>query len=742
MTTGEDDQQNIIQLFNDKYGKDLLDLEKCKEIQKQYSDRIKYIESELDLTNENSTIAQLINKIDKNVDLIDENLSKSNSVIADIKNDLDEVDEVRRTIQDYVDNINKLECLLQYLKVIQRIEFLRRFQMGMMKSVRQFFANLCEISRNLMNSNARNLRNHLKETLFHWHTILKEKFARDFEEVIKAIKWPFVNTNFSLQTPSQSNIQRLQIIAEYLLQIQMPEESSSPVITSALLSNFPPLCLPLHYLLVPLKRRFLYHFYGARQTNRIDKPEWYFTQILSWVRDHEDFVTKWIQPIIDRLGMHHIDAKMELMRGLVQLAVEKLYSDIPNLQFDDFVFSHCIDEALGFDRELRETYHYPSTQSSILAVLTQGSVFMKWMKMEHKYATEKMDVMLSPNIYETFQPISTDDDNLKITTCADNFMTLLQTITERYELLPQPGHRLQFLELQLELLDDFRVRLLQLVNAETGNVVESKLPMIANTLYYVENVLVDWGNTLHFLNLFYYKSQLENVESRNVPLLEYDGTPGFEMETETVFADTLSLYRHMRKDILCTLAETVLIEVKTRSKDYRRERWSTIPLNKEMRSMSLTPSACPLFEILGTRLHQLQKNLTGKLFKIVWQFIASQLDTYLFEDLVLDSRFNEGGALQFKFDITRNLYPLFSQFSEKPDNFFTQLNESCNLLTISKGSALLLRETLVALEGATGVEDRRGAALKEVGVVNFTPKMAVTILNQRTDITVQRMTID
>lgn len=75
---------------------------------------------------------------------------------------------------------------------------------------------------------------------------------------------------------------------------------------------------------------------------------------------------------------------MELMRGLVQLAVEKLYSDIPNLQFDDFVFSHCIDEALGFDRELRETYNYPSTQSSILAVLTQASVFVKWMNMERK----------------------------------------------------------------------------------------------------------------------------------------------------------------------------------------------------------------------------------------------------------------------------------------------------------------------------------------------------------------------
>lgn len=68
--------------------------------------------------------------------------------------------------------------------------------------------------------------------------------------------------------------------------------------------------------------------------------------------------------------------------------------------------------------------------------------------------------------------------------------------------------------------------------------------------------------------------------------------------------------------------------------------------------------------------------------------------------------------------------------------------EACNLLNISKGSALLLRETLLALEGATGVEDTRGRALKEVGVTNFSPKIAINILNQRTDITINRIVFD
>lgn len=45
-----------------------------------------------------------------------------------------------------------------------------------------------------------------------------------------------------------------------------------------------------------------------------------------------------------------------------------------------------------------------------------------------------------------------------------------------------------------------------------------------------------------------------------------------EFETDTVFAETLSLYRHMRKDLLFTVVESVITEVKIRSRMYRQER--------------------------------------------------------------------------------------------------------------------------------------------------------------------------
>ena len=105
---------------------------------------------------------------------------------------------------------------------------------------------------------------------------------------------------------------------------------------------------------------------------------------------------------------------------------------------------------------------------------------------------EKMDRILgSGTAFDTL--VSGDVDENHVTECADGFLTLLSTITERYEMLPQPGHRLQFLQLQLDLIDDFRVRLLQMLREENLDPLNSKFPNILNTVNYVRNVLEEWS---------------------------------------------------------------------------------------------------------------------------------------------------------------------------------------------------------------------------------------------------------
>jgi hypothetical protein len=57
-----------------------------------------------------------------------------------------------------------------------------------------------------------------------------------------------------------------------------------------------------------------------------------------------------------------------------------------------------------------------------------------------------------------------------------------------------------------------------------------------------------------------------------------------------------------------------------------------------------------------------------------WRFPVhpSPFPQFLYQKLVLMNNFNEGGALQLQFDMTRNLFPLFSQFTEKPENHFKE----------------------------------------------------------------------
>ena len=76
--------------------------------------------------------------------------------------------------------------------------------------------------------------------------------------------------------------------------------------------------------------------------------------------------------------------QVEFSRGLVELAMEKMNSDVPELMYDDHNYSHLIDETLTFDRELRMAHGYPASQPGCLHVLMQPQAFNKWLTIERK----------------------------------------------------------------------------------------------------------------------------------------------------------------------------------------------------------------------------------------------------------------------------------------------------------------------------------------------------------------------
>ncbi|XP_043282805.1 RAD50-interacting protein 1 [Venturia canescens] len=730
-----DIRQKVIDKFNAEFGSDLKNLDNIRQFNKQLEIEKNAIEASLSMasTEAPSKVKAALAYVDRIISEIDPLIEEGTKLSETIDNCLKEDNRLRQ-VQEIAERITELEKSLSYLRFIKCIENIsNELEMFILadddESAITMYTNLADISCQLHSSSCHHLSNYVRDTLHFWHNHLKEKLSEEYKEVLKTLKWPFCGSNASgLTTPMPDSMSRFKMLTEYLLQLHLPEETTTITVTSSLLTDFAPVCLPITLLVRPLRQRFIYHFTGSKQTNRRDKPEWFFTQILTWIKHHEQWVLKNVQPVVDAAGFNHINAQVEFMRALVQLAVEKLHAELPVVQYDDTLFAHLVDEALGFERELRDTLFYPASQPATVFVLTQAQIFVKWINMEKKYATEKMDSILSSeSAWERLA--GPDSDDMKVTECADAFLTLLMTISDRYNHLPQPGHRLQFLELQLELIDDCRVRLLQLLHEEYEDPLASLMPRILNTIHYISSVLIDWGVTVHFLQLHFFKKQFEAVETATDR--GTDSISGKEADEDegSVFDEAVALLQRLEKELVDEIVNTVALDVKAKSRPYRTDKWFAMQSEKEVASLSVTPSGCPMFEELATRLHDLRDALALPIFNKAWRNLAGQLDQYLLEEVVLVNQFNTGGAAQLQFDIIRNLFSLFGLYTSKPEAYFPLMREACALLNVLRGTAMLLLQTLEESNNA----ERANEVLVEIGVHKMSPEVAATILRTRTD---------
>ncbi|KAG9280328.1 RAD50-interacting protein 1 [Astyanax mexicanus] len=643
--------------------------------------------------------------------------------------------------------LDTLERHMKYLQCLARIEELSDSiqQFLMTNSVWEAIGavgNMATLDMGLQESGCSHLQAFLRETLHFWHKILKDKLASDFEEVLTQLHWPIVSPpTQSLSPPAnaQELNSQLELLVSQLLSLQMSDDLISEkkeLPTRPGLPQTPPLSLPIQIMLLPLSKRFRYHFTGNRQTNSLNKPEWYLTQVLVWMGHNSPFMEEKIQPILDRAGAN-VNAKVELCRGLLTLAQEKLTHDAPRLLYDDTLFCHLVDEVLQFEKELRSTHAYPSTYPGALPILLEETVFQKWLSVERKMAVEKVDAMLSTEgAWSSQYKDITDIDELKAPDCAETFMTLLLVITDRYRSLPCPQAQLSFLALQRELVDDFRIRLTQVMKEESRQPLGARYCAILNAANYISTVLSDWGDNVFFLQL---QQAAVSVGEEVLGPLGVTESGRLASLEGSLFEGLLALLERLRGDMLGRLLEAVMRDIKEKAYPYSRDKWISLPLQCDQATMSLSSSACPMLLCLRDHLLQLQQLLCLPLFQMFWQGLAERLDLFLYQDVILYNHFNEGGAAQLQFDMTRNLFPLFGHYCKRPENFFKHVKEACIILNLKVGPALLLCDVLKQAE--EGVEEGEASvrpqqptpesALNELGVYKLSASDAQILLNLR-----------
>ncbi|KAG1682586.1 RAD50-interacting protein 1 [Nymphon striatum] len=762
--------EKVIKILNVELGNDVSGLKRVPDLYKKYNDAKNSLESEFIVVS--SEAPNKITRALNEATSVIQNINTLSDAKVKLQNDvhkhllinqpsIDELKQLQLKIKEYEKYVNYLQWILtvdDLSSSIQAALVIRAED----KAVSDY-QSLSLLSQQVQSSKCTHLVYYINETVKYWFDLLKKKFGSEFEEILSTLKWPIVTTSQLNMTPNinpqlkQEALVRIEVVLKYLLQLQLPdyvttEEESSKVRT--LIPEFKSLSLPLQLLLKQLHKRFIYHFMGRKETNNLEKPEWYFTQVLSWIRDNSIFLDQVIQPILRKNNIH-VSAKVEFIQGLVQIVSEKLLKDIPILLDDDHLLSHTIDETLLFDKELQSLgYSGNNNQPGCLTVLTSEDVcFKRWLSMEKKYAVAKIDNMLSTaTAWKSVYVVQGELDELKVPECGEQFMTLIHTITGRYKCVPQPYHKLQFLNLQLELLDDFRLRLVQLMKSEEP--FESNFCPILNAINYVTTVLKEWCDLPFFLQMQCYKVQHQRLQ-KSLGIFELaediteeqrkifkaqlaklnkidfilENLPIESLSEGTVFDDFTDLLKHVQSEMITKLVDFVFMEVKAKSRQYRKDKWFSMDLTTNVINRTVSNSLCPILIVLQLNLQKLKNGLALTLFNLCWQKLTALINHFIFEEVVNLNIFNNGGAAQFNYDMTRNLFPLFTEYTQRPDNYFKEVKESCILLTLANGSALLLYELLT-----NPVNTDKNQALMEIGVNKLKPEQASNILSKRSEI--------
>ncbi|XP_031574184.1 RAD50-interacting protein 1-like isoform X2 [Actinia tenebrosa] len=648
-------------------------------------------------------------------------------VLEKAKSKVNKVKPLAEHLSHLADQVADIERFRTYISWIQKLEAVstgiqENLEVGILGAAVDQYSILAAVTKVLESSSCDNLKAFSQEMLIFWRRVLLEKLASEFDEVTKALRWPFTSLSTAPPLSTTSEVyKKLEKLFLLLLKIQDSKVSDNDESISKAGVKEKEVPLPIDWLLKPLRKRFKFHFYGKKQTNNLEKPEWFFTQILNWIKSHGDFIQHTVQPIFDKANLGYIDAKFEFIRGLLKITVEKMEHSVPLLLTDDALFSHFVDETLLFQQEVHNLYDYPTSDHQCLNVLVMPKCLDKWVELEHRYAKENLKSLVTSSTAwkGKYQDVGGEVDETRTPECAEGFVTLLTVITDRYKDLTSHENQMRFLDVQLDLLREFiDDQLNEKAKEYSNNPIDPMFLSVLNAAHFISYVLEDWTEQAIFLQLHEQKL-LSNCEAP-------------DEQSTGVFDHSLRKLHNLKEKMLQKIVEKVINDFKDRSTAYKRERWHSLPSPKELAVMALSSGACDLLLFLKDRLKNFERQLARALFSTLWQRLAQELNNVIYKEVILECHYNEGGAAQLQFDMTKHLFTLFGEYTSKPENYFKEVKECCILLNQLPGSAILIMETLNNRQSyVDDLNSSPKATLNELGVYRLSPKDALRVLNLR-----------
>lgn len=661
--------------------------------------------------------------------------SKIGALLNEIKPDLDRLKEFKN-VNYLLERLDKIKSQHQSLERLFRkksnVKTVDQDQ-NLLNAIAVYDEMVCDLTFIVQLDSSSELCQYLRQIELHWNKFLTAKIEPTFNQCLKAIKWPattLLNEETNHLTEHSESLAKFKQFFEAYLKLDegselKPESSSFNESSATAVSKESNLIksdedslriekveisLPVEQMILPFKKRFAYHFQQESKTNRRDKPEWYLTQIINWIKNHELFLEEITDPIAKRISKNRHSTKLQFIHVLTGLAKRKMEFDLTQLIYDDKLFAHLFDETLIFTNELKsflvkgefEIY----TELNLVDLFLIEPYFSKLISLESKKTTQFIENILSaedawncisnPNIDENL-------DSFKIPNCVDKFILLLQSITERSNFIHDPECKSSFVKLQLDSVDDFRLRLAQLTNSPPQ---EDKLKWpfyssyfaILNSLNYLIIVLEDWKYQPIFMEISEY------------------------LLIDSVFDEILALLNHLLNEMIQKIIQSLMKQLRVKIHQYTKIKWFC--LNED--DQELAYASHELFFFLSSALDLLKRVISENLFERLIRIVTANLNGYFISDFILKCTFNDYGVRMLTENLNTNLIPIFKNFFNVPDDKFVEIRDCCKLLNLDKEFNDQLRQTYDESDLEEYIE-----LLGELKVASLQPELTMEILNRK-----------
>mmetsp|Transcript_28149 Transcript_28149/g.43934 ORF Transcript_28149/g.43934 Transcript_28149/m.43934 type:complete len:568 (+) Transcript_28149:738-2441(+) len=544
-------------------------------------------------------------------------------------------------------------------------------------------------------------------------------------------------------------------------------------------------------LLKPLDIRFKYHFRGTKKTNRLDKPEWFFSYQLSRMKENSQFLECVVQPTIAVASqgvLSKYDAFAEFCSGLVQQCSDKVSGDSTMLLEEGELLIKTIEESLSFDSSVTEIMlssnrrmaELSSTKLSCVSEISKNRMMIhRWCQLEVTMASAEISrLLLNPNAFELrhIVPVDEEEEAPDIlardgenwgTLSAQGAVAALEAVSERYKRLQSPSERARFYKIvqeetilqayleglrsraerwikEWELFSKQRreeaVRLRQHTSAKLARDALDVVAYAASTekssAPEVSAADVELRTLAGLISSAKYCQSALGEVGDTEHFLDLQNTlitqnpDSVEDPDAGIFDEIISDFTKFAIDLAFQVAHVVATDFQDSAAVYETQgrMWTSELKRNQAGPEELSPEICEPITILRSHLTTVRTYMHPDLASQVWREIAEKVDRWLFEKLSKSGMmYSSSGAVQLRQDMEA-VTRQFNSFTKRPENFLKNLKEACILLNLEKDRAKKLLQVLNDPRNKEREEELQGT-----GVFLISVDAARSLLHQRTD---------